>query len=101
MYIYLIQSEENSYYKIGISKFPQKRIEQLQTGNASKLKLISIYKSNLAKKIEQSFHNHFSHLKLNGEWFDLSMTEVLSFVKHCKKFESVFLELEKNNNIFA
>jgi predicted GIY-YIG superfamily endonuclease len=42
-YIYLIQSLENSYYKIGLSKHPTKRIEELQTGNASILRLIELY----------------------------------------------------------
>jgi len=47
--VYLIQSLENSYYKIGVSKDPKKRIKQLQTGNSSELKLVESYPSDFAK----------------------------------------------------
>jgi predicted GIY-YIG superfamily endonuclease len=54
-YVYLIQSLENGYYKVGVSKHPQRRIEQLQTGNSSKLKLVEIYQSEVANKIEKIY----------------------------------------------
>lgn len=37
MFIYLIRLSENSYYKIGITKNINKRIKQLQTGNAEEI----------------------------------------------------------------
>ena len=53
-YIYLIQSLDDGFYKIGLSKHPNKRLNQLQTGNSSKLKLVEIYQSEFANLIEKT-----------------------------------------------
>ena len=100
MYIYLIQSLEDGYYKIGKSKNPNKRINQLQTGNSSELKLITIYRSDLSNKIERTLHRKYSHLKKEGEWFDLSIKEEVEFQEECKKIEDNLIILKENNNIF-
>ena len=62
-YIYLIQSLEDSYYKIGVSKHPKKRIKELQTGNSSELKLVDTYQSEFAHQIEKTLQRRYSHLK--------------------------------------
>jgi len=43
-YLYFIQSDRTGMIKIGRSKDPSKRLKQLQTGNANKLKLIASFK---------------------------------------------------------
>lgn len=88
--IYLIRSKENGYYKIGISKNPQKRLKQLQTGNASELEIIHLYKTEYASKIEKTLHNLYSHNRLEGEWFDLSIVEALNIKEQIKKIENNF-----------
>lgn len=98
--IYLIQSLENGYYKIGVSKNPNRRLSTLQTGNSSKLKLVITYQTDLAYKIEKSLHNKFSHTNKIGEWFDLSVVEALTFVESCKKIEENFIFLKENGNVF-
>jgi len=95
-YLYLIQSLENSYYKIGISKNPTKRIKQLQTGNSSELKLCCVYQSDIANKIEKVLHRRYSHLNKEGEWFDLSVLNELTFNDECKKIEESLKLIEKN-----
>lgn len=99
-YVYLIQSLENSYYKIGVSKHPQKRISELQTGNASELKLIDTYQSEYASKIEKTLQRRYSYLRKEGEWFDFSINNEISFVNECKKLEITFDSLKKNGNVF-
>jgi hypothetical protein len=99
-YIYLIQSLENGYYKIGISKHPTKRIQQLQTGNASPLKLIDTYLTEHAIKIECALQRRYSHFRKEGEWFDLSITEEVSFKEECRKIEETIVFLKKNGNVF-
>jgi predicted GIY-YIG superfamily endonuclease len=99
-YIYLIQSLENSYYKIGVSKHPKKRIKELQTGNSSELKLIEVYQSEFAHKIEKSLQNLYKHLRKEGEWFDLSIEYEVSFKKECKKIEENIRFLKENGNVF-
>jgi len=99
-YIYLIQSLENGYYKIGVSKHPQKRIKELQTGNSSELKLIQSYMSEHAHMIEKSLQRQYLHLKKEGEWFDLSIKEDVTFKSDCKKIENSINILRKNGNVF-
>lgn len=97
-YVYLIQSLENSCFKIGISKNPQKRIKQLKTGNSSDLKLIDSFYSKHPYKLEKFLQRHYNYAKKEGEWFELPLTEAFSFMKKCEKFEENILILEKNND---
>lgn len=99
-YIYLIQSQEEGYYKIGTSKYPNKRLLQLQTGNSAQLKLIETYESEHASQIERALHRRYCHFHKNGEWFDLSLGEEMSFIKDCQKIEENIEFLKKNNNVF-
>ena len=98
--IYLIQSQEDGYYKIGVSKHPKKRVKQLQTGNSSELKLIETYQSEHANKIEKILHNQLLHCKKEGEWFDISLPDALSFDVQCKKIEETIDILKQNGNVF-
>jgi len=95
-----MQSMEEGYYKIGVSKKPQRRLKQLQTGNSSELKLINTYSSEFANKIEKFLHNIYSGWKKNGEWFDIPITEALGFVETCQKIEENFVFLKENGNSF-
>jgi predicted GIY-YIG superfamily endonuclease len=99
-YVYLIQSLENSYYKIGISKHPKKRVEQLQTGNASELRLVLTYQSEYANKIEKTLQRRYSHLRREGEWFDMGISHEVSFLKECQQIEETLVFLKKNSSVF-
>jgi Meiotically up-regulated gene 113 len=99
-YIYLIKSLEEGYYKIGISSRPSRRIEQLQTGNSSELKLINTYQSQHANQIETVLHNRYSHVRKVGEWYELDITQEASFYKDCQKIEENILYLKKSGNVF-
>ncbi len=99
-YVYLIQSLEDSYYKIGISKHPKKRVKELQTGNSSELRLVDMYQSEYANKIEKALQRRYSHLRKEGEWFDMGITQEVSFIKECKQIEQTLILLKKNGNVF-
>lgn len=99
-YIYLIQSIENGYYKIGVSKHPKKRVKQLQTGNSSELKLIESYQSEHAHKVERALQRRYGYLKKEGEWFDLSIKEDVSFLSDCQRIEETIDVLKKSGNVF-
>ena len=99
-YIYLIQSLENGYYKIGVSKHPTKRVEQLQTGNASPLKLVDIYHTEYAEQIEHALQRIHAHLHKKGEWFDMDISNEVNFQKECKKIEETITFLKENDNVF-
>ena len=98
--VYLIQSLEDSYYKIGVSKHPQKRLSEHQTGNPSPLKLIEVYSTDLAYKIEGTLKRRFAHYKKEGEWFDLSVDVEVNFIEMCKKIEENLVLLKKSGNVF-
>jgi len=100
IYVYLIQSQEDGYYKIGVSKHPNKRVKQHQTGNPSELKVVHTYLSEHARKIETTLKNRYSYLKKEGEWFNLSIKEDVSFLSDCKKIEETFEVLKKSGNVF-
>jgi len=99
-YIYLIQSLEEGYYKIGVSKNPTKRLQQLQTGNSSPLKLIDTYQTEFADKIEKILQRKYLHFHKEGEWFNLSITEEVNFHKDCQKIEGTITYLKQNGNVF-
>jgi len=99
-YVYLIQSLENSYYKIGVSKNPSKRLLQLQTGNSSKLKLVESYPSQFAHMIEKTLQRRYNYYRKEGEWFDLSLLNEISFKKECEKLNESYDLLKKSNNVF-
>ncbi|HPC09485.1 MAG TPA: GIY-YIG nuclease family protein [archaeon] len=99
-YIYLIQSLDDGFYKIGLSKHPNKRLNQLQTGNSLKLKLVEIYQSEFANLIEKTLQRKYSYLRMEGEWFNLTLDIELSFLDECKKIEENIKILKESGNYF-
>jgi predicted GIY-YIG superfamily endonuclease len=98
MFIYLIRLSENSYYKIGITKDINKRIKQLQTGNAEQIFLIESYYSEYANKIESALHNFYKDKNKMNEWFEFTIEDEVNFLEMCKKIEKNLIYL-KNNKI--
>lgn len=80
-YVYII-SDNNGYIKIGISKDPEKRLKQLQTGYPTKLKILfteEFYcKRNHLLKIESLIHKKVKDIatRVNGEWFEISQDKL-------------------------
>ena len=99
-FVYLIRSLEEGYFKIGVSKNPKKRLKQLQTGNSSELELLGEYSSEYAHKIEKTLHNMHTHSKKEGEWFDIPLTEALSFSEKCREIEANIIILKESGNVF-
>lgn len=99
-FVYLIKKEIDSTYKIGVSKFPNERLKQLETASDSKLILINTYKTENYNKIEKTLHNLYSHNRKNNEWFSLTLEDEQIFSKKCKKIDKTIKILKKNNNFF-
>jgi hypothetical protein len=95
-FVYLIKDEFTSYYKIGVSNNPHKRILNLQTGNSFKLTLISYFETDYAFKLEKAFHNFNIYCKVNNEWFDLPNDVVENFINLCQKYENNFKTINKD-----
>ena len=99
-YVYLIRGNDGKY-KIGIAKNPSQRIKQLQTGNSDELQLIETYLSENASKIETSLHHQYSHVRNYGEWFDLSVSDEVSFKQRCKQIDNSIMTLKRMGNAFV
>lgn len=78
-YIYLIKGDNTDWYKIGQSKRPDIRINQLGTQGPFKSTLIHMHKVPDMDSIEQEWHKMFSGKREHGEWFTLSQEDVETF----------------------
>lgn len=96
MFVYLIRCSENSNYKIGTTKNINKRIKELQTGNAEQLYLVDKYESDNAFKIEKALHNFFIHKKKINEWFDFGIEDEIKFKELCTTIDNNLKFLKKN-----
>ncbi|MBB1074171.1 GIY-YIG nuclease family protein [Rhodoferax sp. 4810] len=70
MYVYAIRERETGHVKLGISRNPQQRLRQLQTGNSSTLELVAYRKAENRFADERALHADADVYRLRGEWFD-------------------------------
>lgn len=66
-YVYFIRAGEDGPIKIGIAFNPYLRLDELQTGNPYRLRLIGARPGGLAD--ERGLHRTFAADRLEGEWF--------------------------------
>jgi hypothetical protein len=67
--------------KVGISQTPFGRLSTIQTGNPRKLAVacaFAIPSRDIARTLERAFHYVKSDLRLEGEWFDMSIIDAVS-----------------------
>ena len=76
MYVYAIREKDTGHIKIGISKDPQARLRQMQTGNSSDLELVAYKKAENRFADEKAAHAAFDRYRIRGEWFSASALEV-------------------------
>jgi Meiotically Up-regulated Gene 113 (MUG113) protein len=65
--IYFAQTNDNAHIKIGYASNVRNRLNALQTGAPSGVKLLASMPGN--HKIERQLHDHFGWLRVHGEWF--------------------------------
>ena len=98
-YVYMIQKGYGSI-KIGVSKDPDARLRQLQTGNHGDLFIIAKFpfKSEAeARTMENELHKKFRKFRLNGEWFKKG---ILREFKHkAQIFPNIFRQLNKGESL--
>lgn len=74
-YVYLIKSP-TGYYKIGRSKNPNNRKKTFGVQLPFEVEFEHLIKTDDMETLETELHLYFSHLRVNGEWFDLSADDV-------------------------
>lgn len=70
MYVYAIRERETGKVKLGISKDPERRLKQLQTGNSSQLELVAYRKADNGYADEAECHKLNDSAHVRGEWFE-------------------------------
>lgn len=74
-FVYFAEAEGS--IKIGWSSDVARRLEELQTGNPRKIRLLGAFPGTMHD--EAALHRKFGHLRLEGEWFR-GESELRSFV---------------------
>ena len=77
MFVYAIREKDTGNVKLGISRDPQQRLRQLQTGNSSELELVAYRKAENRFADERAIHADADAYRLRGEWFSAGAVEVL------------------------
>lgn len=72
MYVYAIRESETGRIKLGISRDPESRLRQLQTGNSQELTLVAYRKAENRYQDESVLHKLNSAAHVRGEWFNES-----------------------------
>lgn len=75
--VYLYKGE--NYYKIGRSNNAERRDREIKLQLPFKVNLIHTIKTSNPAKIEKYWHNYFKSKRLNGEWFQLTNSDVALF----------------------
>ena len=70
MYVYAIREAESKRIKLGISRDPQARLRQLQTGNSQKLELVAFKPAVNRFAEERALQADNAASRIRGEWFD-------------------------------
>lgn len=66
-WVYFIRAGDRGPIKIGVATNPYARLEELQTGNPYRLKLIAAFSGGYAE--ESRLHQQFERERLESEWF--------------------------------
>lgn len=85
-YVYLIESvgDPNQNYKIGISKTPKERFDNLKNQSPYPQRVVKCIQCSNMINMENVFHSIYASKRRHGEWFKLSKSE-LKQVKHLMK----------------
>lgn len=73
-HVYFIQGLSNEWIKIGFSKQPLRRLDDLQAGSPTPLRIIKTVPGDMS--LERKLHHYFSEYRKHGEWFDISEEDV-------------------------
>ena len=86
-FVYLVKAENTSYFKIGKSKAPYRRLSQLQTGSPIPLTVVERVFSLDCCTLERLLHQHYEAYQVRNEWFDLPDECVKEFLSVATKID--------------
>lgn len=83
-FVYFIFNIDSQAIKIGMAKNVENRLQSIQTSSPIILEIlhkIQLDSVEDAQKLEYVLHQRFSHLRMNGEWFEAN-EELRTYIKH-------------------
>jgi predicted GIY-YIG superfamily endonuclease len=96
-HIYAIQAGDDGPIKIGVANNPVQRLNDLQTGNHRKLRLIgySVVRKSWALKWEQQVHERLKKHRLQGEWFECCriVEKLVEMIAHGEVLQAIDVPL--------
>lgn len=81
--VYILATHNFKYLKIGMSKSPKQRFENIQSGCPFDLYLWMSIRTPIPKQVESFLLEKYKEFKLRGEWFSLEekqLNDLLRFV---------------------
>ena len=83
-FIYFIKADR--FIKIGVSNNPPKRISTIKTGNPFDCEFIGcvMVESKYAYTLESLLHDYFINYRESGEWFSMSVDDILNVIRYLK-----------------
>ena len=102
--IYLIYAEFEGLgqWKIGLSKNPERRLNEMRTANPNIKGIHALYEIDnrqVAYKTEALMKRFLKPFQIGGEWVDIIALNQTLFLEYCKKYETharVLIEIENN-----
>jgi len=80
-FVYLIHAVGSGRYKIGFTKrLPGIRLQEIQHGSPFPLKLVKDHETFEGSQLETYWHQKFCNKRVYNEWFELTSSDVESFV---------------------
>ena len=80
-HLYVIGASPDGPVKLGISVNPERRVGQLQTGCADRLRLFHSEPIGDKAVFERLLHRDLGYLRGVGEWFNLTVTQAIAHVQ--------------------
>ena len=71
-YLYMLHACGTSYYKLGKTTSPDRRLLQISPKMPFSVRFIRLWRSNFMSMAETWLHNSFAPCRTNGEWFELT-----------------------------
>jgi len=75
-FVYLIGNSTFRWYKIGKSKTPEVRVQDLGVLLPFKIKVFGVWKAHDHTALERLLHEKYSEKRINGEWFEFNSATV-------------------------
>ena len=100
-YVYFIQSA-SGYTKIGFSNDVETRLKSLQTANYEPLYIqakIHVSSEKSARLIESMLHDRYADYRESGEWFSISLSEILDEISWSMRLISQIDGIERFETI--